>query len=61
MRFDVLTAVKMSMLVLWITESCGLVRRYQCFGGKYCLCLQGYNPNDRYVFDISQPYETKGG
>jgi hypothetical protein len=28
-RFEVLTAVKMSMLVFWVVTSCGLVGRYR--------------------------------
>jgi hypothetical protein len=38
-RFEVLTAVKMSMLVFWVVTPCGLVRRYQRFGETYCLQL----------------------
>jgi hypothetical protein len=34
-RFEVLTAVKMSLLFLWVVTPCGLVGRYHCFGGKY--------------------------
>jgi hypothetical protein len=40
MRFEVLTAVKMSILVFWVVTQCGLVGRYQRFGGTYCLHLQ---------------------
>jgi hypothetical protein len=39
-RFEVLTAVKMLMLFFWVVMLCGLVGRYQCFGGTYCLHLQ---------------------
>jgi hypothetical protein len=41
MRFDVLTAVRMSMLLLWVVTPCELVGRYQRFGETYCLHLQG--------------------
>jgi hypothetical protein len=41
MRFEVLMAVKMSILVFWVVMPCGLVGRYQHSGGTYCLCLQG--------------------
>jgi hypothetical protein len=34
--FEVLTAVKMSVLVFWIIKPCGIIRRYQCFGETYC-------------------------
>jgi hypothetical protein len=34
-RFEILTAVKMSMLILWVVMSCGLLG----FGGTYCLHL----------------------
>jgi hypothetical protein len=33
MRFEVLAAVKVSMLVFWLVAPCGLVGRYQLFGG----------------------------
>jgi hypothetical protein len=31
----------MSMLISWVVTSCGLVGRYQCFEGIYCVHLQG--------------------
>jgi hypothetical protein len=40
MRFEVLMAVKMSMLVSWVVTPYGLVGRYQRLGGTYCLHLQ---------------------
>jgi hypothetical protein len=40
-NFKVLTAVKMSMLVIWVATPCELVERYQSFGGKYSLHFQG--------------------
>jgi hypothetical protein len=40
-RSEVLTAVKMSILVFWVVTPCGLVGRYQRFGRAYYLCLQG--------------------
>jgi hypothetical protein len=53
-RFEVLTAVKMSllgfevklvvkmlMLVFWVVRLYGLAGRYQRFGETYCLHLQG--------------------
>jgi hypothetical protein len=40
MRFDVLTAMKMSISVFWAVTPCGLVGRYQRFGGIYCLHVQ---------------------
>jgi hypothetical protein len=36
MRLEVLTAVKISLLVFWVVMPCGLVGRYQCFGETYC-------------------------
>jgi hypothetical protein len=42
MRFEVLIAVKTSMLVFCVVISCGLVCRYQCSRGTYCLHLQGF-------------------
>jgi hypothetical protein len=35
-RFEVLMAVKMSVL-FWVVMPCGHVGRYQHFRGKYCL------------------------
>jgi hypothetical protein len=40
MRFEVLTAVKMSMLFFWAVTPCELVDKYQLFAGTYCLHLQ---------------------
>jgi hypothetical protein len=37
MIFEVLTAVKISVLVLWVIMPYGLVGTYQCFGVLYCL------------------------
>jgi hypothetical protein len=39
-RFEVLTAVKMSMLLFCVIPPCGLVGTYQRFGGTSCLHLQ---------------------
>jgi hypothetical protein len=41
-KLEVLTAAKMSMLVFWVIKPCGLVGRYQHFGGTYCLHRQGW-------------------
>jgi hypothetical protein len=35
MRFEVLTAVKMPILVFWFVKPYGLVSRCQRFGGRY--------------------------
>jgi hypothetical protein len=40
-RCEVLTAMKALMLVFWVVKQCGLVGKYQCFGGTYCFHLQG--------------------
>jgi hypothetical protein len=37
MRFEVLTAVKMPMLVFWVATPCGFLGRYQRFGDIYYL------------------------
>jgi hypothetical protein len=42
MEFDVLTVVKMWMLVFWIVTPWGLVGGYQRCGGTCCLNLQSY-------------------
>jgi hypothetical protein len=49
MKFEVLTAVKMSTVVFQVVTPCGFVDGYQCFGGTYYLHLQGchfINPDD---------------
>jgi hypothetical protein len=50
-RFEVLTAVKMSMLFFWVVTPCGLVGRYQRFGET---CLIFYLQ----VHTASQPRTT---
>jgi hypothetical protein len=40
MTFEVLTAVKMSMVVFRVATQCGLIGRYQRFGGTYCFHLK---------------------
>jgi hypothetical protein len=42
MRFKVLEAVKMTMLIFWVVTPYGNVGRYQRFGETYCLHHQGY-------------------
>jgi hypothetical protein len=46
-KFEVLTPVKMSMLVFGVVTPCGLTgrSRYQCFGGTYCFHLQDVGRN----------------
>jgi hypothetical protein len=41
LKFEVLTAVEMLMLVFWVLTTYGLVDKYQRFGGTYCLRHQG--------------------
>jgi hypothetical protein len=36
MRFEVLTAVKISIMVFWVVTPCGLAGTYHRFGGTYC-------------------------
>jgi hypothetical protein len=43
MRFEVLTEVKISILIFWVVTQCGLVNRNQRFGRTYCLHLQGFS------------------
>jgi hypothetical protein len=43
MRFGIITVVRTSMLVSWVVTLRALVGRYQRFGGKYCLHLQGWS------------------
>jgi hypothetical protein len=46
LTFDVLTAVKMSIVVFRVLTPCDLVGGYQCFGGTYRLHLQGDDGGD---------------
>jgi hypothetical protein len=39
MRSEVVSAVKVGIVVFWIIVSCSLVNGYQHFGGTYNLCL----------------------
>jgi hypothetical protein len=39
LRFDVFTALKICVIVLWIMTPCSMVGGYQRFGGAYCLQL----------------------
>jgi hypothetical protein len=45
LRFEVLTAVKVSVIVFWVVMPCGLVYDYECSGGIYSLYLH-FNPED---------------
>jgi hypothetical protein len=39
------------MLVFWVVALCGLVGRYQRFGGTYCLHLQAlYVPHHKVTY-----------
>jgi hypothetical protein len=51
MRYEVLTAVKMPMLFLWVVTLCGLVGKCQHSGVTYCLHLppeHWYLPTSRH-------------
>lgn len=39
--FEVLTAVNMSMLIVYAVTPCGLVGADKRFGGRFCLHVQG--------------------
>jgi hypothetical protein len=55
---------KMSMFVFWVVTLCGLVGRYQCFGGRYYLHLQSWSPHGvttrRPASTSSPPWEHYG-
>jgi hypothetical protein len=42
MRFEVITALEMSILLFLVLTPRGLVCRYQGFGETYCLHLHGH-------------------
>jgi hypothetical protein len=44
LRFGVITAVKMLMVVVRVVPACGLADGYQSFRRTYCLHLQGLVP-----------------
>jgi hypothetical protein len=48
MRFQVLTAVRISRLVSWIETLYGFVGKNQCFEETYCLHLQSWSPEDQH-------------
>jgi hypothetical protein len=37
LRYKVLTAVTVKIIVFWVVAPCSLVVRHQCFGGTCCL------------------------
>jgi hypothetical protein len=37
---EVLTAVKIKIVIFWVIPSCSFVVCYRCFRGICCLCLQ---------------------
>jgi hypothetical protein len=41
-RYEILTALKISMMLFWVVTPCGIVSRSQNFGGTYCLHLGSY-------------------
>jgi hypothetical protein len=41
LRLEVLTAVKMTMVIFWAVTQCDFVGGYQSFGGTHCIHLQG--------------------
>jgi hypothetical protein len=50
----------LSMFIFWVVTPCGLIGRYERFGGTYCLHLQGGNvylhiPPIRFNIGISPP------
>jgi hypothetical protein len=40
-RFEILKAVKIWIVVFWVMMLCSIVDGYQCFGGTYHLHLLG--------------------
>jgi hypothetical protein len=49
LRFEVLTAVNMSMLVFWVVTPRGLIFRYQRFGETCCVHLQTHATDTRNI------------
>jgi hypothetical protein len=55
MRYEVHTAVNISMLLLWVVAPCGLLDKNQRFGGMYCLQLQDWSqPQDQHRLPLSR-------
>jgi hypothetical protein len=42
-RFEVLMMYKIHAVVFWVMMLCNLIGGYSCFGGIWCLNLQGYS------------------
>jgi hypothetical protein len=42
-RFDVLAAIKVSMLAFWLVAKCEFLGRYQHFGRTCCLHFQSWS------------------
>jgi hypothetical protein len=53
MRFEVLTAVKMPTVVLWIVKLCSLVGGYQRFGLNYRLHMYPEYGGDVFLLNVS--------
>jgi hypothetical protein len=56
-RFEVLTAVKTSILVFWVVTPSGFAGRYQRFERTYCLHIQGAEDGESMFFEtlVSTP------
>jgi hypothetical protein len=45
-RFEVFTAVKIQVYIFWVVTPCSAAVGYECFGGLYCLHVQGDDANE---------------
>jgi hypothetical protein len=63
MGSEVLPVVKMSMSVFWVVTLCGLVSRYQRFGGTYCLHFQPWRLTEWVLtpYGLVGRYQRSGG
>jgi hypothetical protein len=54
-RYEVLTTVKLPILVVWVETQCGVLGRYQRFGGTYCVYLQCVQPTKSTLTTLALP------
>jgi hypothetical protein len=59
-RFQILTAVKMSLVVFFVVRPCGLASVDRRFGGTHCLHLQAENGGSIFFRNFFLPISQHG-
>lgn len=49
LKSEILTAMKIAMLLLWVVTPCGLVRKYRRFRRTYSLILWGGHGDNMFL------------